>query len=383
MSRTANTLYIVVFAGMLLALSLWSMRGIVGFSVAKETTVLNGKLAHAFEKHYDDEFPIKQIGTNLWALVDFGLFGEGRQGVVIGKDGWLFSDEEFDPVADGNRHLQENLALIQGVRDELAGRGVTLVLAIVPSKSRLYPEYTGEARPTALRQDLYAQFRGAARKAGIIAPDLLGTLEQAKHNGQVFLRTDTHWTPLGAEAVANTVGEAVRSAAPLSGDAQEYVTEAVKNEDYKGDLTRFLPLDPMFENLMPAPDKLQKRETRAAVEGEASGDSLFADSQVPVALVGTSYSANQNWNFAGALRQSLQRDLVNHAEDGHGPILPMLKYLKSDELKDAAPQLVIWEFPERYLPMANDLSEFDPQWIAELRKGGGTPGERLAATAAN
>ena len=253
MSRTANTLYIVVFAGMLLALSLWSMRGIVGFSVAKETTVLNGKLAHAFEKHYDDQFPIKQIGTNLWALVDFGLFGEGRQGVVIGKDGWLFSDEEFDPVADGNRHLQENLALVQGVRDELANRGVTLVLAIVPSKSRLYPEYTGDARPTALRQDLYAQFRGAARKAGIIAPDLLGTLEQAKSNGQVFLRTDTHWTPLGAEVVANTLGETVRSAAPLSGDAQEYVTEAVKNEDYKGDLTRFLPLDPMFENLMPAP----------------------------------------------------------------------------------------------------------------------------------
>ncbi|WP_236206959.1 alginate O-acetyltransferase [Pseudomonas tohonis] len=382
MSRTANTLYIVVFAGMLLALSLWSMRGIVGFSVAKETTVLNGKLAHAFEKHYDDQFPIKQIGTNLWALVDFGLFGEGRQGVVIGKDGWLFSDEEFDPVADGSRHLQENLAMIQGVRDELANRGVTLVLAIVPSKSRLYPEYTGDARPTALRQDLYAQFRGAARKAGIIAPDLLGTLEQAKSNGQVFLRTDTHWTPLGAEVVANALGEAVRSAAPLSGDAQEYVTEAVKNEDYKGDLTRFLPLDPMFENLMPAPDKLQKRETRAAVEGEASGDSLFADSTVPVVLVGTSYSANQNWNFAGALRQSLQRDLVNHAEDGHGPILPMLKYLKSDELKDAAPQLVIWEFPERYLPMPNDLSEFDPQWIAELRKGG-NPGERLAATAAN
>lgn len=376
MSRTANTLYIVAFAGMLLALSLWSMRGIVGFSVAKETTVLNGKLAHAFEKHYDDEFPIKQIGTNLWALVDYGLFGEGRQGVVIGQDGWLFSDEEFDPVAEGERHLQENLALIQGVRDELDSRGIKLVLAIVPSKSRIYPEHVGEARPTALRQDLYAHFRGAVRKAGIIAPDLLAPLEQAKNNGQVFLRTDTHWTPQGAEVVAQRLGQVVRERVSLSGSDQAFVTEAVKNEDYKGDLTRFLPLDPLFADLMPAPDTLQKRETRAAGQ-EESGD-LFGDSSVPVALVGTSYSANPNWNFAGALRQSLQRDLVNHAEDGHGPILPMLKYLKSDELKDAAPELVIWEFPERYLPMPNDLSEFDPQWIAQLRKG--APGERVAAT---
>jgi alginate O-acetyltransferase complex protein AlgJ len=60
----------------------------------------------------------------------------------------------------------------------------------------------------------------------------------------------------------------------------------------------------------------------------------------------------------------------------------MLKYLKSDELKDAPPQLVIWEFPERYLPMLSDLSDFDPEWIASLRKGVGTD-ERLASRSAN
>ncbi|MNF12095.1 hypothetical protein D3C80_2134800 [compost metagenome] len=45
----------------------------------------------------------------------------------------------------------------------------------------------------------------------------------------------------------------------------------------------------------------------------------------------------------------------------------MLKYLQSDEFADAPPQLLIWEFPERYLPMANDLDDFDPAWIAELK----------------
>jgi alginate O-acetyltransferase complex protein AlgJ len=84
--------------------------------------------------------------------------------------------------------------------------------------------------------------------------------------------------------------------------------------------------------------------------------------------VGTSYSANPHWNFLGALQQSLHSDVVNYAEDGHGPILPMLKYLQTDAFKNSAPQVVIWEFPERYLPMKNDLSEFDPQWIAELKK---------------
>ena len=81
---------------------------------------------------------------------------------------------------------------------------------------------------------------------------------------------------------------------------------------------------------------------------------------------------------AGALRQHLQRDISNHAEDGQGPLIPMLKYLQSDELQNAPPQLVIWEFPERYLPMSNDLSAFDEQWLSALKQPIGN--RRLAAS---
>ncbi|MBB2495635.1 alginate O-acetyltransferase [Aquipseudomonas ullengensis] len=379
MTRTANLLYIGAFAGSLLALAISSARSFGDFSVATDTPVLNGKLSHAFEKHYDAEFPVKQFGTNVWAALDFTLFGEGRPGVVIGQDGWLYSDEEFKPVADGKQHLRDNLAMIRGVRDELASQGIQLVLAIVPAKSRLYPEYVGENRITLMRQDLFEQFRGSVRRAGIIAPDLLGPLQEAKHHGQVFLRTDTHWTPLGADVAAQRLSAAVQRAVTLQGEPQDFVTEDSHSESYKGDLTRFLPLDPLFEQLMPAPDNLQQRRTTAANSSTAADDAaLFSDSALPVTLVGTSYSANPSWNFAGALREYLQRDLSNHAEDGHGPILPMLKYLQSDELKSAKPQVVIWEFPERYLPMANDLSEFDPDWIAELKNSANT---RLTDTA--
>jgi alginate O-acetyltransferase complex protein AlgJ len=162
----------------------------------------------------------------------------------------------------------------------------------------------------------------------------------------------------------------------LNGEPQEFVTEATKQKPLLGDLTSFLPLAPLFEQLMPAPDQLQLYQTRAADQAGGS-DALFADSDIPVALVGTSYSANPNWNFAGALRQHLQRDLSNHAEDGQGPVVPMLKYLQSDEFANTPPQLVIWEFPERYLPMANDLGDFDPDWIAELKSNSSK--QRLAS----
>ncbi|WP_095154558.1 alginate O-acetyltransferase [Pseudomonas sp. Irchel 3E13] len=368
MTRSLRILYSLLFLALLTALGLWSLGGLGGFQRTAQMSLLDGKLAKAAETHYDEQFPLKRIGTNLWAALDFKLFNEGRPGVVLGRDQWLFSDEEFKPAVNAEQTQAENLALLRGVRDTLREHGVELVLAIVPAKARVYPEYIGEQAPASLHADLYNAFHAQARQANIFAPDLFGPLQAAKARGQVFLRTDSHWTPMGAEVAARQLAEAVARQTLLNGEPQTFVTEHQQQTPYKGDLTNFLPLDPLFSNLLPKPDQLQKRSTRATEEGSGGDDALFADKQIPVALVGTSYSANPNWNFLGALQQALRSDVANYAEDGHGPVLPMLKYLQSDEFKNSPPQVVVWEFPERYLPIKNDLSGFDPHWIAQLKK---------------
>ena len=372
MTRSLRILYIALFLATLMVLGVWSLRSFASFSTSAETTVLNGKWAKAAETHYDEEFPIKRLGTNLWAALDYKLFNEGRPGVVLGKDQWLFTDEEFDAIANGEKNEAENLAIIQGVRDELKAKGTQLVLAIVPAKTRLYPEHIGDNKPATLHTDLYQQFHEHAAQAGLVAPDLLTPLQGAKQHGQVFLRTDTHWTPMGAEVVAKQLGAVIAEQTPLSGEPEKFVTQAKETTPYKGDLTNFLPLDPLFSNLLPQPDQLQQRSTDPVAAETEGDDALFADSDVAVGLVGTSYSANPSWNFVGALKQALHSDVVNYAEDGHGPILPMLKYLQTDAFKNSPPQILIWEFPERYLPVHNDLKEFDPKWIAELKKNATT-----------
>lgn len=388
MTRSLRILYIALFLGLLLALGIWSLTAFGNFNRTEQMTLLNGKWAKAVETHYDDEFPIKRLGTNIWAALDFKVFNEGRPGVILGKDQWLYTDEEFDPVANSEQIEAENFALIRGVRDQLKEHGVQLVMAIVPAKARLYPEHIGAQTPTSLHADLYQQFHAQAQQAGIVAPDLLAPLQQAKQQGQVFLRTDTHWTPMGAEVVAQNLSKTIAAQMPLSGTPQQYKTEAVKTEPYKGDLTTFLPLDPLFSNLLPKPDDLQQRATTvvnssADSSSDAGDAALFANNDIPVALVGTSYSANPHWNFLGALQQSLKSDVVNYAEDGHGPILPMLKYLQTDAFKNSPPQVLIWEFPERYLPMKNDLSEFDPKWVADLKKSSDTNNQNLAVGQSN
>ncbi|EJL08954.1 MULTISPECIES: alginate O-acetyltransferase [Pseudomonas] len=371
MTRSLRVFYIALFLVTLMVLGLWSVRSFFGFSTSNDATVLNGRWAKAVETHYDDEFPIKRLGTNLWAALDFKLFNEGRPGVVLGRDQWLYSDEEFHPIVNEELNLQGNYALVEGVRQALKEKGVKLVMAIVPAKVRLYPEHLGDVQPASIHANLYQDFHARVAADKILAPDLLGPLQQAKQNGQqVFLRTDTHWTPAGAEIAANQLAKAIADKAPLMGQPQRFVTEAEQTVVHKGDLRLFLPLDPLFENLMPAKEPLQKRVTRAADDQPAADDALFADNEVPVALVGTSYSANPNWNFVGALKQALHSDVVSYAEDGHGPVLPMLSYLKSDAFKNSPPQVLIWEFPERYLPVNNEIGDADPQWVAELKQAG-------------
>ncbi|WP_295487423.1 alginate O-acetyltransferase [uncultured Pseudomonas sp.] len=367
MNRTLRITYSLSFLGLLVGLGAWSLGGLDSFTRTQQMTLLDGKLAKAAETHYDEQFPIKRVGTNLWAALDFTLFNEGRPGVVLGRDQWLFSDEEFKPDASAGQQMQDNLALIRGVRDTLQQRNIELVLAIVPAKARVYAEYLGKEQPASLHGELFNQFHAQARQANVFAPDLLAPLQQAKARGQVFLRTDTHWTPMGAEVVAQSLGEAVKRQQLLKAEPQAYITEAGKSAPYKGDLTNFLPLDPLFSDLLPHPDTLQQRTTRPAQPQGEGDDALFADASIPVALVGTSYSANPHWNFLGALQQALHSDVANYAEDGHGPIQPMLKFLQSDAFKNTPPQVVVWEFPERYLPMGTDLSSFDPQWIAQLK----------------
>lgn len=117
MTRPLRTLYVALFLGVLVLLFLWSMRGVLSYQPPNQFSVLDGGLAKTFESHYDKQFPVKEIGTNVWAAIDYLLFDAGRPGVVIGEHDWLYSDEEFKPVANGPQQQRDNLALIRGVRD--------------------------------------------------------------------------------------------------------------------------------------------------------------------------------------------------------------------------------------------------------------------------
>ncbi|MEX2540301.1 MAG: hypothetical protein WD314_00775 [Trueperaceae bacterium] len=317
---------------------------------APDEPLLDGSWAAAYQSSFDRRSPLLGTATTVWGVLEYALFRQGREGVLVGSDGWLYSSEEFEFPARAETAaaaLSSNLGAAAAVQKRLADDGVDLVVALLPAKARLYPEHLGRYRLPAGPRSLYGQALAGLRAAGLSAVDLLEPLERAKSEQPVFLRTDTHWTPYGASTAAGAVAATIAGLGRYDWlGAVHFGSDRLDPSPYRGDLAGFLPLGPFYDPLGPEDDLLARRVTERS---EGPGDDLFAAVELPVALVGTSYSQDDRWNFAGSLRKALGNDVLVAAQEGEGPYRPMLDYLQGDAYRSAKPEVVIWEIPERYL----------------------------------
>lgn len=316
----------------------------------QDQAVMTGQAMATYEKtNLDPNVPWRTPSVNLWGGMNYRLFGEARDGAVIGTDGWLFTSEEFQTTAGDAQEIQAKVAYIRQVHDQLATDGVQLVIALIPAKVRVYADHLGRVQVPAVNAGVYQDVRRQLVQAGIPTPDLLASMRSVRTSTQdwesVFLRTDSHWTPRGAALAATDIARAVkaldRELPPAEYDMQ--VKPAVTRA---GDLLRYVPAP---AGTGPAPDIVQELEYTRTDDG---GGGLLGDETLAVTLVGTSYSANTEanvWHFDQALARALGTEVLNAAQEGKGPITPMREYLTGQDRQDSPPQVVVWELPERFL----------------------------------
>lgn len=307
--------------------------------------VIDGEATRDLDSLYKNELPHRAASVGLFGNARYALLGAGRKGVIVGQDGWFFTAEEFKTVS--TKDIDDAADRVASVKHDLETRGIRLVLAPLPAKSDLYAEEVPSFVRSSAMADAYSAFSTALEQRGIAVADTRAAMLTAKPFGEVFLKSDTHWSPAGAKAAA----EAIQSSLQKNGvtlPSQELTAQWQTPVSLWGDLTKFVtspdyaPTVGLSEESVPI--------YRTAVNADASGADIFGDdAAVPVMLVGTSYSANENWSFADFLRQSLRADVVNVAKEGLGPGVPMMDLLAGSALDETAPTVVVWEFPVRYL----------------------------------
>ena len=75
-----------------------------------------------FEQVYDKRFFLREPSVELWADAQFKLFGEGTKGVVLGKQGWLYTNQEYRVPNDLQANLNTQLEQIAKIKTQLAER---------------------------------------------------------------------------------------------------------------------------------------------------------------------------------------------------------------------------------------------------------------------
>ncbi|MCB9982184.1 MAG: hypothetical protein H6861_00715 [Rhodospirillales bacterium] len=315
--------------------------------IALEVAV-NGNWASQYEKEFADSVAVREPGLTLWGMVELLLFRDGRPGVLIGKDGWLFSDEEFSYSKNREDLIRQHKDFIAETIARLHKDGVGLAVALLPAKSRTAQDKLGRFTYPSYNQGLYADVLSMIQERDVIAPDLSSAL---RGRPEAFLRTDTHWSPQGAQTVANALASAIKANDAIQLEAQPFILEEDTSEPLKGDLLRYVPAGLVLEHFGLSTVEVPQHNAIANSSEQIEQSALFGDVNIPVTLVGTSYSANEMWNFADYLKAALQSDVFNAADEGRGPFATMKDYLDSESYKNNPPALIIWEIPERYIAL--------------------------------
>jgi len=294
----------------------------------------DGSYQRQYESTFAGALPGRSLGTEFFAAAKLALLGEMAEGAVMGRDGWLFTTEELMPP----KHVYDLAAELQAARGHLDPLGVQLLPVILPDKARVHAAKLPRRR-SAPYQQRYPKAQALLAAAGYPVVDSLRALR-----AEGFMRTDTHWTPAGARAVAAEIAALLPTRD--SRDRGDFETVALETAPFDGDLTRFAATGRFGGWAGITPEAIQTYETHSHVVQD-----LFGDVEIPVVLVGSSFSANPAFHFEGFLKSALGQDVLNMAQVGRGPFAPMHAYLGSEELRENPPEIVIWEIPERYLSL--------------------------------
>lgn len=328
-----------------------------------DLSFMKGEIAGALNDFYKSNLLHREPSIDIVGAARYLTLDTGRDGIVVGNDGWFFTKEEFETNLDADQSLQFTLEKIVEFKREFEDRDMQLVVVPLPAKSDIYTEHLSAFQQASAVSKRYFQFIEGLREYGVPAITSRDVLLQNKDQDLVFLKSDTHWTPFGAGKVAREIAMSL----PLEDygvDKSVFELSKAGETSFWGDLTTYIT----SESLAPYVG-LDKEHTDLYVaenDSEELVSDLFGDdTQYDVVLIGTSYSANENWSFVEQLKVELSSDVLNLSEEGKGPVTPMLNYINGDLIDEYETKLVVWEFPVRYIGQDILWAEFKNREVGD------------------
>jgi hypothetical protein len=235
-------------------------------------------------------------------------------------------------------------------RDDLAKRGIKLVVMPAPNKASVYPEMLA-ARATGMSEPVNVKTRDVLAKlkeAGIEIVDLFEVYDKARQaagSPEYYLAQDSHWSPEGMRLAADAVARRLLDSAWVDKGPVKYETKPVTVERY-GDVLRMMRV-PQVERLY-EPQRMDCTQVVDAQTGRPYKD----DPNSPVLVLGDSFlriferDEPGSGGFVAHLACSLGFGVTSVVNDGGASTLVRQQLASRPGLLKGK-KVVIWEFVER------------------------------------
>ena len=169
------------------------------FSIQKEFNIQReSKISEEFDTYLSDQFVGRNIFVGINSYYELLTGRNGLHDVFAGKDGYLF--EKNTAITDENQQYMDNR--INTLITFAKTTGIKPELFIVPSTGYIFPTLLPIQAPPYLDEQI---IKTITNKLGdsVNFIDLATTLKEKSVSGQIFYRTDHHWTSYGAFAAYN------------------------------------------------------------------------------------------------------------------------------------------------------------------------------------
>ncbi len=300
---------------------------------------------------------IGQMVRPWMQLARFVLFEDAGDNAILGRDGWFFYRPAVqylvEPWSPEGGQTQGNVFdAIISFRDDLAKRGIQLLVMPAPNKASVYPEMlTGRTcKETGSVNASTREILVRLKQEGVEILDLFEVYDRAKRvagSPACYLAQDSHWSPEGMRLAAEAVANRLLDLGWIEKGATRYETRPAPVERH-GDVLRMMRV-PQVERLF----EPQGMDCTQVVDAE-TGQLYADDPNSPVLVLGDSFlriferDESGGGGFVAHLASNLGFGLSSIVSDGGASTLVRQQLARKPALLKGK-RVVVWEFVERDL----------------------------------
>jgi hypothetical protein len=312
----------------------------------------------AFETTLQDNCWLAQELRPYVQYAQFRTLQEIGDKAVMGRNGWLFYKPAVQYLVepwslDLPGDQGDVISAVVSFRDQLAERGIHLLIVPAPNKASIYPDIltgraTNNGKPVNSKT---IEVIDRLRQAGVEVLDLFALFEQARaaspnrEETQYYLTQDSHWSPDGVRLAAQAVAQRLIDLSWVEKRQATYALKSVTIER-RGDILKMIRV-PQIERQF-TPEQIHCTQ----VIDFATNQPYHDDPNSEILVLGDSFLRIYSRDEPGAagfvehLAYELGRDLASIVNDGGASTL-VRQQLSSNPKLFASKKVIVWEFVER------------------------------------